>query len=532
MKYDIFKTIKKTLAVSLPMCLLAFSSVLTSCDDYLTLYPEDDIVDDEYWVDGNKVQSVVASGYRYMADNNVLRKMVYWGEMRGDNVDYSTGGTEEEYLHDANILSSSSLVKWDGFYKVINICNNVIKKAPAVREKDVNFTEEKLHSYMAEAYTIRALCYFYLVRSFGDVPYVTEPSDSEQKNYMVDQAPADSIVNCLIGDLEQYGIQWAPNDWETEEYSHGRITLNAVRALLADIYLWRASDIKNETADDDYQKCVNLCNAILTDDNSTLVFSEAESMYNDVFYRGNAPENIFELNFVTNGLANSSTSTLYGNTNKSATPHFLPSQKLYSLYSENDTRRYQYLQLNYASSSTTPMVSSYRVFKYEGQRPASDFGSTDYVYRSSSSYANWIFYRLADIYLMKAEALAQLAKDKNDENLAKLSLHMCNIIHSRATLEKDTLEMGQISDMENIVLEERRRELCFEGKRWYDLLRKVRRDGTTKKAVDILKSARSGDTQLFEARLSSEEAWYLPISKTEMNANPHLHQNSYYRLRE
>ena len=76
MKYDIFKTIKKTLAVSLPMCLMAFSSVLTSCDDYLTLYPEDDIVDDEYWVDGNKVQSVVASGYRYMADNNVLRKMV------------------------------------------------------------------------------------------------------------------------------------------------------------------------------------------------------------------------------------------------------------------------------------------------------------------------------------------------------------------------------------------------------------------------------------------------------------------------
>ena len=157
MKYDIFKTIKKALAVSLPMFLMAFSSVLTSCDDYLTLYPEDDIVDDEYWVDGNKVQSVVASGYRFMADNNVLRKMVYWGEMRGDNVDYSTGGTEEEYLHNANILSSSSLVRWDGFYKVINICNNVIKKAPAVREKDVNFTEEKLHSYMAEAYTIRAL---------------------------------------------------------------------------------------------------------------------------------------------------------------------------------------------------------------------------------------------------------------------------------------------------------------------------------------------------------------------------------------
>ena len=177
--------------------LLGLSVSLTGCDDFLTLYPTDEVVDDEYWVDGNKVRSVVASCYRYTADNNVLRKMIYWGEARSDNEDFSTGGTEVENLHNANALSSSSLVKWDGFYTVINICNNVIQKAPGVRSVDANFTEEKLHNYMAEAYTLRTLCYFYLVRSFGDVPYVTEPSDSERKNYMVRQAPGDSIIGSL-----------------------------------------------------------------------------------------------------------------------------------------------------------------------------------------------------------------------------------------------------------------------------------------------------------------------------------------------
>ena len=115
------------------------------------------MVDDEYWVDGNKVQSVVAASYRYMAEDNVLRKLLYWGEVRSDNVSYNSGGNDVKNLYDANLLSSNSIVKWDGFYKVINICNNIIQKAPAVCEKDPNFTVEKMHNYMAEAYTMRAL---------------------------------------------------------------------------------------------------------------------------------------------------------------------------------------------------------------------------------------------------------------------------------------------------------------------------------------------------------------------------------------
>lgn len=508
------------------------SVALTSCDDFLTLYPEDDIVDDEYWVDGNKVQSVVAAGYRYLADNNAMRKMIYWGELRSDNVDYTTGGTDVENLHNANLLSSSSLVKWDGFYNVINICNNVLTKAPAVRNVDVNFTEEKYHHYMAEAYTLRALCYFYLVRSFGDVPYVTEPSDSEQKDYMVYQSKGDSIINCLISDMEQYGVQWAPTDWDSEEHSHGRITLNAVRALLADLYLWKASDQTNAQADQDYQKCIDYCDAILTDATSTLIFAE-EDIYSKVFYQGNASENILELNYVTGGLANTATAQLYGNTSKGNSPQFVPSQNLFQKFTDNDTRRYQYLQLNYMGASATPTVSSYRIFKYEGMRPASDFGETNYTYRPANNYANWIIYRLSDVYLMKAEALAILAQHENSLQKANDALALCNMIHNRYTPDSpNELTITQISDAETVVMDERRLEFCFEGKRWYDLLRKVRREGSPQKALEMLVAARSGDTKLFEARLSSIEAWYLPISKTEMNANPNLRQNAYYELKE
>ena len=69
-------------------------------------------------------------------------------------MDYSTSAsTDEQYLKDANLLSSNGLVTWGDFYKVINICNKVIKSAPAVRDRDANFTEERLHNYLAEVYT-------------------------------------------------------------------------------------------------------------------------------------------------------------------------------------------------------------------------------------------------------------------------------------------------------------------------------------------------------------------------------------------
>ena len=529
---NIFNHIKKHAKKSGYLCLLTMTLGIVSCDNYLTLYPEDDIVDEEYWDNGDKVQSVVASCYRYTCDNNVLRKILYWGEIRSDNVEKSNIGTEEEQLTESAILSSNSIVKWDGFYKVINICNNVIEKAPAVRSADPNFTEEKFHNYMAEAYTIRAMMYFWLVRSFGDVPYITEPSDSEQKDYLVSQTLGDEIIRRLISDMETYGLPWAANDWATPEYTHGRITKNAVRAFLADLYLWKASDAGNSTADVDYQKCVDYCNSILNDPSSTLTFCEADNMYSEVFYAGNATENIFELNFVNNGLSNSATAVLYGNTNKSTTAHFNPTASLYNLYGANDQRRYQYLMLTYTGQGGNVSVSNYKVFKYEGMRPATGFGETAYTYRSSTSYANWIIYRLAEVYLMKAEALAILARRSSDTTKADEAIAMCNVLYERANGNNESLTYSQISDVEEIVLEERRRELCFEGKRWYDLLRKVRRDGNTANALQHILNARSDDATLLKSRLSTMAAWYLPISATEMNANPNLHQNDYYKLTE
>jgi hypothetical protein len=522
MKYPFLKT----------MLLIVLAISTTSCNQYLQLYPEDDIVDEEYWQTGDQVQSVVASCYRFMIDNDVINRMIYWGELRSDNVDYSSASTDEKYLKDANLLSSSSLVTWDKFYKVINICNKVILKAPGVCKLDANFSQTTMHHYLAEAYTLRAICYFYLIRSFGDVPYVVTPSESERQDYLVYQSKADSIVNYLIADMEQFALPYAAVDWPTEAYTHGRITTNAVRVLLADLYLWKASDIANPGASNDYQSSIGYCDAILSDNSSTLVMTETDKMYRTVFYSGNAPESIFELNFNDKGLANNSTATLYGNTVKSRTPHFIPTKSLYDLYSVNDQRAYTFMQVGYTTSGTVTSATSYKIFKYEGQTPATGYGLNDYTYRSSTSYANWILYRLPDVYLIKAEALVQLSKINGDGTLVNKAVNLCNITYKRSTNDLDSLVLTDVSKAEEMVLNERRREFCFEGKRWFDLLRKVRRDGSTTTAFAYLSDAYEQELSTYKARLSGIDAWYIPISKSEMNVNPNLHQNAYYSLKE
>ena len=210
---------------------------------------------------------------------------------------------------------------------------------------------------------------------------------------------------------------------------------------------------------------------------------------------------------------NGATANLYGNTTKGKSAHFEPTAQLFNTYLDvqYDYRARDFIAATVEAGSDGSVVppTSFKVFKYEGQSPASALvphTSYEYSYRASTSTANWIFYRLSDIYLMKAEALAELAVT-DDERKTVISL--CNVTYKRATMEMDSLEYADYPSMDAVkamVLQERQRELCFEGKRWYDLLRKVRREGATAGAYALLEKAYAREVSTYKARLSNPEA--------------------------
>jgi hypothetical protein len=137
---------------------------------------------------------------------------------------------------------------------------------------------------------------------------------------------------------------------------------------------------------------------------------------------------------------------------------------------------------------------------------------------------------------MKAEATAQIATTA-DEVSAVVTL--CNKTYIRACTDnsdvRDSLDHATYaspSDAQRLVLEERQRELMFEGKRWFDLLRLARRNGSTTNSWQYIESRYDEDVTTIRNKMTSIEAWYLPIYLNETKINGNLRQNTYYESQD
>jgi hypothetical protein len=168
---------------------------------------------------------------------------------------------------------------------------------------------------------------------------------------------------------------------------------------------------------------------------------------------------------------------------------------------------------------------------------------------------NWILYRLTDVMLMKAEALVQLYQlggSQEDDTRNEEAFNLCKFVNDR-TLSQDDLSANQLKyttyrdKMEQLVLAERARELCFEGKRFFDLMRYNYRHTATKanlksKLFDADYATVLNSTEFFElalrkyavptamrAKMRDERYLYMPINQDETEVNPALVQNPVYK---
>jgi len=549
--------------------ILHSSFFISSCSDFLHIEPQEIIVLDKYWNEEADVEGVVAGCYSSMQSQNVVSRMMVWGEFRSDNI---VGGKNYENnvqianIFKENINASNTYANWGGFYNVINRCNTVLKYAPQVAERDPAYTPSKLNATIAEVSALRDLMYFYLIRTFRDVPFITEPYLNDSQEMEVPAAPFDSVLTVLIEDLEakqQMAVRRYPIS--QTYYQRGRITQDAIHAMLADMYLWK-QDYQNAVkyADkvidaklDEYKETQQRQSSQLSTLNSQLIDgfplisdSYATSNYygkafEEIFGQGNSRESIFELIFMNDDdmLANQAVSEFYGNA--STYPGLVRpadfigtdvSDESFSIFlSKYDSRFYENLQPVQGQSNT------YGINKYAFPQgiinmgkvePEANYGT---AYADGKCHSNWVVYRLSDVMLIKAEALVEMALDNqttitpSDQMLLQEAFAIVNAINKRSNFDKEKKDLdwnaySSKSLMRALVLEERQRELMFEGKRWYDLVRRARRDGTTDYLVGLV--ARKGSSgSAMSSKLSRMDAIYWPYHIDELKVNRYLKQN-------
>jgi hypothetical protein len=146
--------------------------------------------------------------------------------------------------------------------------------------------------------------------------------------------------------------------------------------------------------------------------------------------------------------------------------------------------------------------------------------------------------------LLKAEALVQMsavtdgsdaAVNEANKALFTEAFVLVNAVNKRSVLQrplKDTLKLASYvnsrSQMEDLVLTERHRELIFEGKRWFDLVRRSQRDGNTSVLASKVTQKFSSTATLVRSKLEKMDAIYMPVNLDELKLNPNLKQNPAY----
>ena len=151
-------------------------------------------------------------------------------------------------------------------------------------------------------------------------------------------------------------------------------------------------------------------------------------------------------------------------------------------------------------------------------------------YRSSSSFdANWIIYRLTDVMLMKAEALTHLTAATEQD--CHEAFNLAKYVNLRwLTTQSDSLQYTNFDTKEKVaqlVLNERARELAFEGKRWFDLVRVALRDKKTDNILFVADKV-EGESTAVRKKLNSINTLFFPIAESELNVNEYLVQNPAY----
>jgi starch-binding outer membrane protein, SusD/RagB family len=432
---------------------LLVPAFLAACDSPLDTDPTASIDAETALTNARGVELALNGAYAGLRSGNIYGNvhMVY-PDLYADNLDFTgTFQTDREVaLRNISTSNGQVLSTWASSFNVISRANYLLEAIGNVQ----GLTSEQQSRFRGEALFIRALTYFDLVRLFGGVPLVLEPSRGVGPTSLVSRSTAQEVYARVIQDLEE-AAPLLPNS-----RVQGRATRQAANALLARTYLETG---QNAQARD-------RATAVINSGLYTLVPN-----FRSIWTTKHSQESIFELHFTIN--TSNSLAFWYFPAALGGRLGFAPTAELFNSFEANDSGR----------AATIGLSGSQRYgFKY---------------HRVANGDDNVVILRLAEMYLIRAEANARLNAD------AALVRADINAVRARAGVAPLGAEVSGQAALLTAILQERRWELAFEGHRFFDL----RRHG-----VAVTRLSIPANRLLF------------PIPQSELDVNENLVQNPGY----
>lgn len=463
--------------------LIVVGTSLSSCsDDFLDKAPSNAYTAETFYASDNAVMKAIEPLYNYAWFNYNYRAMIGMGSIRA-NDGWNPYLNPEFATFQVTGLSTELANAWSAFYMVVSMSNQLIDDIEKYCSDDVS--EEVKNLAIGEAYLMRATAYFYLVRSWGDV-IIYEDNEEMTQNPVKPLTKEEDVLKFVIRDYYRAMelLPEASTNMHATKYTAEALCAKALLALSGWNKTNRDSAMLNEV--------VRLCNDVIENGPYSLMEN-----YEDLFryeynnFSTQNSETVLCMRWADPligewGTMNANISDLAwsGSSDISVWGGIYASVDMLDMYNEDISD-----SIRFHATFCTPgayysyMDSGNDLVKAADKTPAKGYPqASGYVYDKKfcqlkkwvvgtkadcgghlaqmASPLNTYIMRLADLYLIKAEAI--LGNNSSTSDAAGLAA--INAIRSRAGV-KELTSYGLLD-----LIKERRKEFCMEFQNWFDMV--------------------------------------------------------------
>lgn len=510
----------------------SFLILFISCDNLLEEKPVAQIATEFFYKNETDALAALTAAYADLKSGNGYYRQLFLSNLFGASDQGTPNAGRHGDFRRGTITSADPNLPamWIEIYVGIKDANNVIANVPGIE----GMNEDLRARVLGEARFLRALHYFNLVRCFGEVPLRTQPVKPGESG--LPKSPIQDIYNVIIDDLTYA----ASNCWGFNEnkagYTNeiGRVTKATAHAMLAKVYLQIASS--KRTASEGnlgnarynalegsfqsyYQLAKEQCDLVLNESGYELVSNLTE--WSTIFdaKNGNNPETLFDIqgsSLVEQGTAISNLFSPrnaglsgggFGGTN-AFVPNFINNNinKADIRFQNSIIKSFQDETYSYVLNANSTGYNRTITATGTAASAVSRVFTSKYIDRDATteytSQQNWHVIRLADVYLMRAEALAEI---NLEPSFADADL---NALRARVGMANITTSLN-MTEFRKALLRERAAELSMEGHRFFDLTRMGVYDEYCRLAY--------GNTE--GSRQAEDYTWPIPLIETSANDN-------------
>ncbi|TKC63595.1 RagB/SusD family nutrient uptake outer membrane protein [Pedobacter hiemivivus] len=456
---------------------------LTSCKDFLDTKPTSFITPGNYYSTGTQLQTALNSVYDVITNGGALygfnADMLFrWAY----TCDESTARLYPENTFSYDAGSNSARLAWQALYAGIERANLLLANLD-----NASVDQGQKNIIKGQALFLRGYFYYLLVVCYGDVPLIIDPTQSVTGDVSVARTPVKAVYAQILSDMAKAEDLLGKANFTAKSLGYAeKVTVDAVQGFLAKVCLTMASPGASGIPVDvsKYEDAITWADKLITSPDHTLITDYKQVFINLMQDKYDVRESIWEAGlYGTSSTEGSNYTMLIGITNSPGGGQAAyVTKKLVDSYAVWDSVRsnwncpkffYKAVPVNF-SPVTTPVTSPWYIQAGKFRRMyESTFVGLGGSGQSAYNSTNIPLLRLADVYLMKAEAENQV------NGATKAAYDAINAVRRRAfkvpiNLPNAVCDLSPNLDknafMDSLKVE-RMRELCFEGIRKWDQVR-------------------------------------------------------------